>query len=402
MEKVTEFLNSNIYAKNAAIIAGAVVLSIVAYLIARRVILRGLRYFTQKTKFSWDDIILEQGVFNKLALLAPAIVIYYFGYAFDQVGVFLQRGVSSYVLFVFLLAVNDLLTAVNLIYNRYEFAKSRPIKGYIQVVKLIVFSIGGLTIIALVMGKSPAVVISGLGALTAVLMLVFKDSILSLVASIQLATNDLIRIGDWVEMPKFNANGEVSDIALNAVKIQNFDKTITSIPTHRFLEDSFKNWRGMAESGTRRILKSIHLDQTSVRFLTEEELDKLEKVAVLSDYIKGRRQEITQHNQDKSVDLSISANGRRLTNLGTFRQYVFEYLHNNENIRNDLTLLVRLLQPTNQGIAVQIYCFSADQRWAQYEGIQGDIIDHLLAVLGDFDLRVFQDPVGSDFAKFQS
>ena len=402
MEKITQFLNSNIYAKNAAILVGAILLSVLAYLIARRVILRGLKYFTQKTKFSWDDIILEQGVFNKLALLAPAMVIYYFGYAFDQAGEFLQRGVSSYVLFVFLLATNDLLTAVNLIYNKYEFAKSRPIKGYIQVVKLIVFSIGGLTIVALVMGKSPAVVISGLGALTAVLMLVFKDSILSLVASIQLATNDLIRIGDWIEMPKFNANGEVSDIALNAVKIQNFDKTITSIPTHRFLEDSFKNWRGMSESGVRRILKSIYLDQTSVRFLTEEELDKLEKVDVLSEYIKGRRQEIAAYNQDKSIDLSISANGRRLTNLGTFRQYVFEYLQNNENIRNDLTLLVRLLQPTNQGIAIQIYCFSADQRWVQYEGIQGDILDHLLAVLSDFDLRVFQDPVGSDFAKFQN
>lgn len=397
LEQIKTFFDSQPIARETLLIIGAAALSVLAYMVAKRIILKLVTFVTKKTKFGWDDVILEQGVFNKLALLAPAMVIFYLGYAYDTAGEFLQRAVSSYVLFVFMLAINDLLTAVNVIYNRFEFAKSRPIKGYIQVVKLVMFAFGAITILALIMGKSPAVVISGLGALTAVLMLVFKDTILSLVASIQLATNDSIRIGDWIEMPKFGADGDVIDIALNSVKIQNWDKTISSVPTHRFLEDSFKNWRGMSESGGRRIRKSLLLDQTSVKFLSSAKIDELGQIDLIKDYVKERRKEVEEHNQSENVDTSIPMNGRRLTNLGTFRQYVLALLESNPNIRKDMTLLVRLQEPTHQGIPLQIYCFSSEQRWAHYEALQGDIFDHLLAALKQFDLRVFQDPVGADF-----
>src|SRR5690606_21205203 len=287
----------------------------------------------------------------------------------------------------------------NEIYNSFEMARNRPIKGIIQIINLLLYAMALILIIAIILDRSPWFFLSGLGAMTAILLLVFRDTILSLVAGVQLTTNSLIRIGDWIEMPQFAADGDVVDIALHAVRVQNWDKTITVIPTHKFLEHSFKNWRGMQESGGRRIKRAIHIDINTIRFLTDEEIERFGRFALLREYIARKKQELEEHNRQKVDDPSVAANVRRLTNVGTFRAYVTQYLRQHPGIRQDMTFLVRQLQPTGEGLPIEIYVFTNSTKWAVYEGIQADIFDHILAIVPEFGLRVYQTPSSNDFMR---
>jgi miniconductance mechanosensitive channel len=267
-------------------------------------------------------------------------------------------------------------------------------------IKIVVGFTAAIIVLSILIGESPTVLLGGLGAMTAVLLLIFKDSILGFVAGIQLSTNNMVVIGDWIDMPKYGADGDVIDITLTTVKVQNWDKTITTIPTYALISDSFKNWRGMSESGGRRIKRSVYIDMTSVKFCTAETIERFRKIQYLSEYIENKTRELDEYNTARGVDNAVLVNGRRMTNLGTFRAYISAYLRNHPKIHQNMTFLVRHLEPTPQGLPIQIYVFSNDQVWANYEAIQADIFDHILAVIPEFDLRVFQYPAGADLRRF--
>lgn len=377
-----------------------VLLSMAAYFISRTIVLRVLSLVIRNNKFKWDDILLERRVFHKLCNIVPAMILYSFAPAFPALLETLIKKFSSvYIILAGILVIDAILNAVDDIYKTYEIAKNKPIKGYLQVAKIFIYTIGGILMIAAIIEKSPLLLLSGIGALTAVLLIVFKDSLLGLVAGIQLSSNDMIRLGDWIEMPKYGANGDVIDISLNTVKIENFDKTITTIPTYALVSDSFKNWRGMVQAGGRRINRSIYIDVTSVTFCTDEMLEKFEKIHYLADYIKGKKAEITRYNLENNIDSTEAANGRRLTNLGTFRAYIQSYLKNHPQIHKDMTQIVRQLPPGESGIPLDIYVFTNETNWAVYENIQSDIFDHLFAVIPEFGLRVYQKPTGYDISQ---
>jgi miniconductance mechanosensitive channel len=385
--------------------------------IARAIFNGVVRRIAARTSSTWDDRLIERKVFARIAHVVPALILYY-GIA-PALGVgpelladptestsailaLLVRRVSlAFIVVTLVLAANAFLAAVNDIYNdSYVEAKSRPIKGYLQVFGLVLWIAGGVVVVSLLADQSPIVFLSGLGALTAVLLLVFRDTILSLVASLQIMSNDMIRIGDWVSMPQAHADGDVIDIALHTVKVQNWDKTITTIPTYRFISESFKNWRGMSESGGRRIKRSLSIDMSSVRFLTEDEIERWSRSELLRDYMRRKRDELARHAETKAaLDPDVVPLKRTLTNIGTFRAYVVEYLKAHPKIHEEMTLLVRQLAPAPQGLPLEVYCFTNDTAWANYEDIQGDIFDHLLAILRDFGLEVFQQPAGRDLAR---
>lgn len=309
---------------------------------------------------------------------------------------FIRSLCIAFIILTVAIALSGFLALLHDLYQRRPNAANRPIKGYVQLGKLLVYGAAAILIIAALMDQSPLLLLSGLGAMAAVLMLVFKDTILSLVASVQIGSNDMVRVGDWIEMPQFNADGDVIDIALHTVKIQNFDKTITTVPTHRLISESFRNWRGMAESGGRRIMRSLMIDQRSVRFLDSDTIQKMARFAVLRPYLEAKRREIESWNVEHGADGTV--NGRRLTNIGTFRAYVLAYLQSRNDIAQDKTLLVRQLAPSENGLPMEIYAFASSTVWSEYEGIQGDIFDHLIAILPDFGLRLFQRPAGADLA----
>ncbi|HEY4143825.1 mechanosensitive ion channel family protein [Pinirhizobacter sp.] len=306
---------------------------------------------------------------------------------------------SAFIILTIVLAISAFLGFANDLYQRRPDAANRPIKGYIQVLKIVLFAGAAILVVATLMEQSPLLLLSGLGAMAAVLLLVFKDTILSLVASVQLTSNDMLRVGDWIEMPELNADGDVIDIALHTVKVQNWDKTITAIPTYKLIESSFKNWRGMSESGGRRIKRSLLIDQASVRFLVPEEQTALRRFALIDDYLDRKQVELDAWNRKLADQGCDPVNSRRVTNIGSFRAYVLAYLHAHPGISNEMTMLVRQLQPTPQGLPLEIYCFTATTAWAAYEDIQSDIFDHLLAVMGEFSLNVFQEPGGRDIRK---
>ena len=300
------------------------------------------------------------------------------------------------------MAIVKALTYANEVYERLPQSRNKPIKGYVQVIKILVLCGAAIILISVLTNESPLLLLSGLGAITAVLLLVFKDTILSLVASVQLSTNDMLRVGDWIEMPGMNADGDVIDISLHTVKVQNFDKTITTIPTHRLVSDSFRNWRGMSESGGRRIKRSLLIDQNSVRFLSDEEVVDLKKFNVLKEYLANAREELADWNQKELASDDAPVNARRLTNIGTLRAYIAAYLHWHPRISENFTLLVRQLPPGPEGLPIEIYCFTDTTDWNTYEGIQSDIFDHLLSIVPEFKLDVFQQPSGRDFARLSS
>lgn len=375
-------------------------LSFLANFIAKRVIVALIGKIVSKTESKWDNIIFERGVLTRLSHLAPALVIYFLGnLAFPEneaVTNVIQRLAVAYIIGITILIADAFLSSVDDIYATFKISRTRPIKGYIQVGKILVYIVGLVLIVTTLMNTSPLGILSGIGAMSAVLLLVFKDSILGFVASIQLSANNMVHIGDWIEMNNYGADGEVIEINLQTIKVRNWDKTITTIPVYALVSDSFKNWRGMMESGGRRIKRAVNIDIQSIRFCSDEMIAKFKKIEYLKDYIEKKLVEIDDYNRNNKIDISDMVNGRRLTNIGTFRAYITEYLNRHPKIRNDMTFLIRQLQPGPQGLPIEIYVFSSDQRWAHYESIQADIFDHILAVIPEFGLRVYQEPSGGD------
>lgn len=376
------------------------IISFLANLVAKRVIVRLIHGIVRKTRAVWDDIIMDRGVLTKLSHLAPALIVYFLiRIPFPENDVvidIIQRLAIAYIIGIVALTLSSLLNAVLDIYNTYEVSKSRPIKGYIQVIKIAVIIIGLILMVTTILDKSPAGILGGIGALSAVLMLVFKDSILGLVASIQLSANNMVKIGDWIEMPKYEANGDVIEITLQSVKVRNWDKTITTIPIYALVNDSFKNWRGMQESGGRRIKRSVNIDMRSISFCNQEMIERFKRIGYLKEYLDRKLEDIEKYNREMQIQPDDMINGRRLTNIGTFRGYLISYLQRHPKIHKDMTFLVRQLPPGRDGLPIEIYVFSSDQAWADYEAIQADIFDHILAVLPIFGLRVYQEPSGWD------
>jgi miniconductance mechanosensitive channel len=387
-----------------AIVIVIVGLSLLANFLAKKIISTVVRRIVRKTRSRWDDIVYDRGVLNRLSHIAPALVIYFMNpLAFPEVGwltIALQRGSIAYMIAVAVLVIDAVLESVNDIYTTYsEQSKQRPIKGYIQLLKILFYVVGLVLVVTTILDKSPVGILSGIGALSAVLLLVFRDTILGLVAGVQLSSNEMIHIGDWIEMPKYGADGDVIDVTLQSVKVQNFDKTITTIPIYSLVSDSFKNWRGMSESDGRRIKRAISVDMRTVKFCTAEMLDRFKRYALIRDYVSQRQKEIVDYNQAHDLKESDLLSSRRMTNLGTFRAYIAAYLRSHPLINNEMTFLVRHLPPGPTGLPIEIYVFSTDKVWTNYEGIQADIFDHLLAVIPEFELEVFQQPSGSDLER---
>ena len=375
--------------------------AVMADLIAKGILVRLVHRFAEATSYAWDDALADEKVFGRLAQVVPAVVFFagiHLVPNVSQATVDITKNVAlGYIVLMLTVATVAMLRAGNTIYETYPVSKHRPIKGFIQVAQIVIAILGGVLVLAILIDRSPFLLLSGFGAMTAILLLVFKDTILSLVASVQLTAQDMIRVGDWIEMPQFGADGDVVDVALHTVKVQNWDKTITTIPTHQLISSSYKNWRGMSESGGRRIKRAIILDLTSIRFLTEEEIERYKRFVLLREYIVDKRNALQKYNQRLGAESNSDVNLRRLTNVGTFRAYVYNYLKHHDQLRNDMTLLVRQLQPTPQGLPIEVYVFTTTTAWADYESIQADIFDHLYSILAEFGLRPFQEPTGVDF-----
>lgn len=368
--------------------------------LTRHILLRGARRLVSLSALAENPELTPLGVIARLANSVPALVL---GRSIGAVPnlpatlvAVVENVCNAFIVLTIALAVAGALNLVNELYQRRPDAHRRPIKGYVQVVKIVVFALAAILMVASLIDRSPLILLSGLGAMAAVLMLIFQDTLLSLVASVQLSSNDMVRVGDWIEMPQLNADGDVIDIALHTVKVQNWDKTITTLPTKRLISDSFKNWRGMSESGGRRIKRSLYLDQQSVHFLSDEERHRLNRFALLDSYLPAKEAELEAWNAGLPSDKTDLVNHRRVTNLGTFRAYVERYLRSHPLIHQEMTLIVRQLSPTADGLPLELYCFTNTTAWAIYEGCQADIFDHLLAILPEFGLRVFQHPSGAD------
>ncbi|MDC0358605.1 mechanosensitive ion channel family protein [Oligoflexia bacterium] len=394
------------YLTTIALFVFIIFLAVVANFIAKKFILRILKKIITASKITWDDLLIKNKVFDRLSHIAPALVIYGCAAALfpneEGFRLLTERIAFGYMILIGALVVDAVLSAGCEVLETFQATKDHPIKTYVQVLKIILYALTAIFILGTLLNRSPWALISGLGAMTAIVMLVFKDSILGFVASIQLAGYNLVRVGDWISFPKYGADGDVIDISLNVIRIQNWDKTIASIPTHAFMSNSYSNWRGMSESGGRRIKRAISVDMTTVKFSTAEEIEKYKNIHLITDYITSKNEELKQFNRDNKIDESTLVNGRRITNLGTFRAYIEAYIKNHPMIHKGMTLLVRQLAPTETGIPIEIYAFSSDQSWGNYEAIQADIFDHIVAVISQFDLKVFQNPTGSDFGRLRS
>ncbi|EHM48381.1 mechanosensitive ion channel family protein [Yokenella regensburgei] len=383
-----------------AIIFGIIFLTaIIVHLILHRIVLRTFEKRAQASQHLWLQIITQNKLFHRLAFTLQGIIVQI------QAMLWLQKGsdaasilITCAQLWIMLYALLSFFSLLDVVFNlsqKLTFSSQLPLKGIFQGIKLVSAILVGILIISLLLGQSPTILISGLGAMAAVLMLVFKDPILGLVAGIQLSANDMLRLGDWLEMPKYGADGAVTDIGLTTVKVRNWDNTITTIPTWSLVSDSFKNWSGMSASGGRRIKRSINLDTTSIHFLDAEEQQKLIQARLLKPYMDSRHEEINQWNAQHGLGESV-LNLRKMTNVGTFRAYLNEYLRNHPRIRKDMTLMVRQLAPDNNGLPIEIYAFTNTVVWAEYESIQADIFDHIFAVVDEFGLRIHQSPTGND------
>ncbi|WP_081974980.1 mechanosensitive ion channel family protein [Novilysobacter arseniciresistens] len=387
-------------------VLGLLALLLVAWLanwLTRRVLLQVVTRVAAASPMHWDDALMGRRVLAKLAHIVPALIIATGIPLVPELHpgvVAVVRNVAlAFVALIVAQALSRLLDAVNDLYVGHSpRAHERPIKGYLQVVKIVLFVLAAVIMIATLIERSPLLLLSGFGAMSAVLLLVFKDSILSLVASVQLAGNDMLRVGDWIEMPSQNADGDVIDMALNTVKVQNWDKTITTVPTYKLISESFKNWRGMQESGGRRIKRSLLIDQNSIRFLEPAERDRLCRIALIDEYLEHKRGELEEYNQSLLAGGKDPVNTRRVTNIGTFRAYVDQYLRAHPGINQDMTLMVRQLAPGPTGLPLELYCFTASVSWVPYENTQSDIFDHLIAMLPEFGLRLYQAPGGADVA----
>ena len=405
-----DFIESNLVRPLAGVpfastLAGLLALALIAWIanwLTRRVLLAVVGRLAKASPSKWDDAIMGRRVLARLANVVPALVVLG-GIALvpevpEWLDVVVRNVALAYVALTVAMAIGNLLNALNDIYEQTSrHAVRRPIKGYLQLLKIAIYVIAGVLIIASLIGRSPLVLLTGLGAMTAVLMLVFKDTILSLVASVQLSSNDMLRVGDWIEMPSQNADGDVIDISLHTVKVQNWDKTISTIPTWKLINESFRNWRGMSEFGGRRIKRALLIDQSSVRFLEPDERQHLRRIALIDEYLDKQQVELAEYNAKLEAAGKDPVNSRRATNLGTFRAYMTAYLRSHPGVAQDMTLMVRQLEPTPTGLPLQVYCFSANVSWVPYENLASDIFDHLLAVIPEFGLRLYQAPSGADF-----
>jgi miniconductance mechanosensitive channel len=383
----------------AAGLAALLLVAVAADQLVKHVLLRLIHSFVVRNDFSWDDVLVRHRVGARAAKVVPALIV--------SRGVGLVPGLSQgvatvignvalgYLILVIALTLSAGARAANEIYESYPLARMRPLTGFVQLLQIVIFTVAGLLIVSVLIDRSPLLLLSGFGAMTAVLMLIFKDTILGLVASIQLNAQDMVRVGDWIEMPQVRADGDIIEVGLHTVKVQNFDRTITTIPTYKLISESFKNWRGMTESGGRRIKRSVHIDQASIRFLASEDIARLEAFNALQPYLDRKRDEL-RRDGERLGDSAADVNRRRLTNIGTFRAYVFSYLRDHPVINENATLLVRQLAGTAQGLPLEIYCFTHTTDWIEYEAQQSDVFDHIIAIMPEFDLHVYQQPSGMD------
>ncbi|MDT8308178.1 MAG: mechanosensitive ion channel [Bacteroidales bacterium] len=420
VERLAGFLQDNIilsdsqpmsefwsgFISHSILILSLAVIAIITDWVGKNIFVSVMKRVTKKTKTHWDDLLLSHKVFHRLAHLIPSYLVFILiPVALQGLSVWiflLQTIVKIYIVIIIVRAINGLLKAFHELYQTFEIAKYKPIKGYIQIFQIIVYAIAAILALSFLMGKSPVYFITGLGAVSAVLLLIFKDVLLGFVASIQLSANDMVRPGDWITMPKFGADGDVIEITLTAVRIRNFDMTIISLPTYSMISDGFQNWRGMKEAGGRRIKRAMLIDLQSIRFVDDELLERLKKFKYIESYIENRQEEINKYNEKINSDAPAQYYGRRQTNIGIFRAYIQAYLQNSPNINTDMMLMTRQLPPANQGLPLEIYAFTNTTDWVAYEGIISDIFDHLLAVIHEFDLKTFQDPSGVDFQRLIS
>jgi miniconductance mechanosensitive channel len=382
-------------------LVGLLTVVLLLHFVARRYVLMAVHALVHRSRIDWDRVLFEHRVPHRLSLLIPLMAL--------QAGLplvpgvtpgvagLLQRLLSALMVLVAALSFDAFLSAAHELYTRLPAAATRPIKSYVQLAKVVVFVMAGVFIVARLADQTPWFFVSGIGAMMAIILLIFRDTLLSLVASVQLTNNDLVRVGDWIEMPQFGADGDVIDIALHTVRVQNWDRTITVIPTHKFLDHSFRNWRGMFEGGGRRIKRAIYINTATIRFLRDDEIERLGRFALLREYMANKVSELEEHNAQYADDPAAIVNARRLTNVGTLRAYIIRYLRDHPAINENLTLLVRQLAPTPEGLPIEVYAFTKDTRWAFYEDIQADIFDHILSITPHFGLSVYQRPSGRDF-----
>ena len=379
-------------------------LALLFWWIGQLIISRVIERLIRKTSADWDDVLLEQGVFRKLGHVIPALVVSELSpVVFSDYPSWIptiEQVTDAFVLLIFIRVLISFISAITVFLHRSPKFRDKPIASFTQLAKILIWSIGGIILFGVLFGKNPLTLFTALGAVSAVLILVFKDTILGFMASIQLTMNDMVRIGDWVSVPQYGADGDVIEINLTTVKVANWDKTISTVPTYSFVSDSFKNWRGMQESGGRRIKRAVNLKISRVKFCDQEMLSRLSKISLVKDYIEERKKEIEKYNSDKQIDTQSSVvNGRRMTNIGIFRVYILNYLRQNPRLNQEMTCMVRQLEATEKGVPLEIYCFSAIKAWVDYEGIQSDLFDHILAAVHQFDLEIFENPAGSDWQK---
>ena len=381
--------------------------ALLSNVICRHIILRAVAKLVKRTKATWDDVVFDHKVMIHISrMVAPILIYIAIPIAFPehaQSGLldFLRRICLIYIIAVFLRFISVFLAAIYHVYSEREQFKDRPLKGLLQTAQVTIFFIGAIVIVSILINKSPTVLLTGLGASAAILMLVFRDTILGFVSGIQLSANNMLKVGDWISMPKYGADGTVIEVTLNTVKVRNWDNTITTIPPYLLVSDSFQNWQGMRESGGRRVKRSINIDMSSVRFCTPEMLAKYRKIQLLKDYIDKTEKVVELYNKEHHIDNSILVNGRRQTHLGVFRAYLNSYLKSLPTINQELTCMVRQLQPTETGIPLELYFFSAIKDWVPYEEVQADVFDHVLAIIPEFGLRVFQNPSGEDLRELR-
>ena len=410
MEWLTDWLiglgveeTSAMYLKLLILLFILFIFSYVTNLIVKKILIRSIRSVIKKTKTVWDDALVENKVFITLSHIAPAVVIYlttpYIFEDFSGAIPYILRLVNAYISTVLIIVIINFLSTLKYYFENTKLFKDSPLDSYFQLVKIAIYIIGGIIILSFLLNKSPLYFFSALGAMTVVLLLIFKDTLMGFVASIQLSANEMIQIGDWVSMPKYGADGDVIEMNLTTIKIQNWDKTFTTIPTYAFISESFKNWRGMSESGGRRIKRSLNIKISSIKFCTLEMLERFKKFQLIKDYIEEKSNKIEEYNKENKIDKSYLINGKHLTNIGIFRVYAEAYVKNNPDINLNMTCMVRQLLPTEKGLPIEIYTFSNRQEWVIYEGIMSDMFDHLIAAVPEFELEVFQNPTGTDFRK---
>lgn len=381
--------------------AGVLLLAFILYFLTHKILIRYITKFVQKTKTDYDDILLNESILKKASYIIPVIVVSQFRIFNDTIESSIDSILTAVVTLIIILIINGFIDAFVELVQKFEKFQDRPLKSYAQVIKIILGIIGAILIFGILTGQDFWGLFAGLGAISAVLLLIFKDTILSFIASIQIASYDLVKIGDWIEVPKQGVDGDVMDLSLHTVKIRNFDKTITVLPTVTLIQDSFKNWRGMQETGGRRIKRAIYIDVSSIKFVDDNMFQKFEKIQLLKKYLEEKQKEVHDFNTQNNVNVSEMINGRRLTNVGTFREYLKVYLRQRSDVDDSLTFLVRQLPPGPEGLPIEIYIFANTTQWVKYEDIQSDIFDHIMAVVPEFELKVFQNPTGYDFKELK-